>query len=214
MASAKLPQFLWGECVHYATYLHNRLPHSMLKFITPYEARFGKAPNIKELVPFGQRCMVHLKSAPKISACRVICHWVGPDEQSLGHCIYWPSQHKVSVEHNLKFINLHDDTTVEPPEALMENSPSAEEEHSTEEEYHSPPHPDSYLDSGTPAPKTPKCSCKPSCQACGIEYNEHLAVEEEMPQPKVPFVAQVWVLLASKVLADVRDLAVIIDVNK
>ena len=45
--TAKLPNYYWGEAALAATYLYNRTLHSALEgFITPYEAKKGKKPNI------------------------------------------------------------------------------------------------------------------------------------------------------------------------
>ena len=35
----------------------------------------------------------------------MVCQWVGLDDSSLGHRIYWPKSGKILVERNLKFID-------------------------------------------------------------------------------------------------------------
>ena len=58
-----LPKALWGEAAIAATYLYNRTPHSSLKnFMTPYEARYGKKPDISNIRIWGS---ITFKKEPK-----------------------------------------------------------------------------------------------------------------------------------------------------
>jgi len=51
---------LWAEACSTAVYLKNRLPHSHLHRITPYEALYKRKPIIRYLQPFGQQCYIHI----------------------------------------------------------------------------------------------------------------------------------------------------------
>ena len=53
---SKVPIIYWGECVSTATFLINRLPSPVLKFKTPYQLLFGKAPDYASLRVFSYLC--------------------------------------------------------------------------------------------------------------------------------------------------------------
>ena len=53
MLQSKLPAHLWECAVGHAVYLINRSPHSALGGKTPYEAWFGKVPNVAHVRVFG-----------------------------------------------------------------------------------------------------------------------------------------------------------------
>ena len=50
----------WAEAYAVAVYTKNRLPHSSLQDITPYEAFHCKKPSISHLQPFGRKCFIHI----------------------------------------------------------------------------------------------------------------------------------------------------------
>jgi hypothetical protein len=96
---------LWGEAVKHAVYLKNRTPTIALDEQTPFEAFFGKKPNLEGLHEFGAKVWVHNAKGSKLDGRLVIGCWVGFDETSSGHRIYWPDKHSVSVERSVKFDN-------------------------------------------------------------------------------------------------------------
>lgn len=51
---------LWAEACHTAVYLKNRLPHSALNGLTPYEILYNKKPVISHLQPFGVTCYIYI----------------------------------------------------------------------------------------------------------------------------------------------------------
>ena len=61
MHGARLKKHFWGEAIWTANYLRNRAPtRGLKKIITPYEAYFGKKPNVENLRVWGCRCAVHI----------------------------------------------------------------------------------------------------------------------------------------------------------
>src|SRR4051812_45938416 len=48
-----LPSFLWDKAVSHTNYLRNQLSTRVLKDKTPYEAWFGKKPDVSHLREFG-----------------------------------------------------------------------------------------------------------------------------------------------------------------
>jgi len=68
---------------------------------TPYEAAFGKKPNLQEVQEWGNRVWVHVEEGNKLGGRVRKGRWMGLDEHSKGVCIYWPDKRKVSVERNV-----------------------------------------------------------------------------------------------------------------
>jgi hypothetical protein len=63
LISSGLPKSLWGEAVLAATYIYNRTPNSSLPgYISPYEVRTGKKPDISNIRIFGS---IAYKREPK-----------------------------------------------------------------------------------------------------------------------------------------------------
>jgi hypothetical protein len=59
LASSGLPLSMWGEAVHTAVYVKNRLPHRAVK-MTSYEELHGEKSSIKHLQSFERKCYVHV----------------------------------------------------------------------------------------------------------------------------------------------------------
>jgi hypothetical protein len=91
--SSGLLKFLWGEAVKHAIYLKNHMPTIALDEQTLFEAFFGKKPNLEGLREFGTKVWVHDVNGSKLDGRSTIGHWVGFDEESSGHRIYWPERH-------------------------------------------------------------------------------------------------------------------------
>nr|GEV01728.1 hypothetical protein [Tanacetum cinerariifolium] len=96
---------LWGEAVRHAVYLLNRLPSKSLPDITPYEAWYGKKPNLEHLKTFG--CIVfakytggHLKKlddqGKKMVHLRV-------KDGTKGNHLYDPQERKLRVSRDVLF---------------------------------------------------------------------------------------------------------------
>ena len=50
-----LPKFLWAEAAQHAVWLLNRTTTRAIKGMTPYEAAFGKKPDLKGLREWGEK---------------------------------------------------------------------------------------------------------------------------------------------------------------
>jgi hypothetical protein len=83
LIASGLPNFLWGKALEYVVYVRNRSPTAALNGRTPFEALYGKRPNISNLYEFGCPCFVAKKES-KITARVVEGRWLGFDAQSLG----------------------------------------------------------------------------------------------------------------------------------
>jgi hypothetical protein len=94
---------LWGEAVMHAVYLKNRTSTHTLEGRTLFEMLTGKEPNIVNLREFSTKVWVHDTSGSKLDGRSCVGCWVGFDEISNGHRIYWPDKQTVSIERSIKF---------------------------------------------------------------------------------------------------------------
>jgi transposase InsO family protein len=109
--SSGLPRFLWGEAVKHAVYLKNRTATRALVNKTPFEMAMGKKPDLTNLHVWGCKVWVHSQGGSKLDGRVAIGRWMGYDETSSGHRIYWPERRSVTVERSVKF----SEETVFPP---------------------------------------------------------------------------------------------------
>ena len=109
---SQLPKFLWGEALNHAVYLKNRTWTRALKGTTPYEVLTGSKPDLSTLHPWGSRVWVHDTSGSKLDGRAKEGHWVGFDEESRAHRIYWAAKRSVTVERSIKFVP--DDVALDP----------------------------------------------------------------------------------------------------
>ena len=61
LKSKNMPGSFWGEAVTTTVYLLNRAPTKAVIGKTPYEAIYGRKPNVSHLRTFG--CVAHVKTA-------------------------------------------------------------------------------------------------------------------------------------------------------
>ena len=54
------PPSFWAEAYNWACYIKNRLPHSALNGIPPYDALYSAKPCISQLRPFYTKCYPHI----------------------------------------------------------------------------------------------------------------------------------------------------------
>ena len=53
LESKKLAANLWDEAMYSIEYIHNRVPHSFMKWNTPFKAYFEHKPDVSNLRVFG-----------------------------------------------------------------------------------------------------------------------------------------------------------------
>jgi hypothetical protein len=68
---------------------------------TPYEAAFGKKPDLWQVWEWGDKVWVCVKGGNKLGGWVKEGHWLGVDEQSKGFQVYWPDKRTVSTERNV-----------------------------------------------------------------------------------------------------------------
>ena len=103
LRASQLLKFLWGEAVKHVIYLKNRTLTKALNGMTPYEVFYGKKLNLAGLHEFSDKVWIHTTTGSKLDGRSEIGQWVGFDEASNGHHIYWPKKCSVSIEQSVKF---------------------------------------------------------------------------------------------------------------
>src|SRR6266404_5013936 len=115
MHQANLPCKLWAKAIRYAAWLKNHLPTKVLGSVTPYKRLYGSKPHLAGLPEWGQWVWVHDSSGSKLDVRATQAHWVGYDGESTHtHQIYWQNTNTISVEHDIKFINVFKDINIQP----------------------------------------------------------------------------------------------------
>jgi hypothetical protein len=112
------------------TYLKNRTSTKALDNCTPYEAVNREPPDLCDLPEWGCKVWVHNDKSGKVGVRAKEGRWVGYNEHSKGHHIYWPDRQSVGVERNIKFSKTytpvpHDDDVIleREEEDLDESTP-------------------------------------------------------------------------------------------
>ena len=107
-----LPKFLWGEAARHVVWLMNRTSTKAVDGKTPFEAAFGKKPDLKDVREWGETVWVRIEGGTKLGGRVREGRWIGIDEQSKGVRIYWPDKKSVTVERNVYY----DKTSASRPE--------------------------------------------------------------------------------------------------
>ena len=104
--SSALPKFLWGEAVKHTVWLKNRMAARALpNGKTLYKMLYSKKLNIAGLREWEMKVWVHDASGTKLDGRSRIGQWIGFEEASNTHRIFWPDNHSVTMEQNIKFNN-------------------------------------------------------------------------------------------------------------
>ena len=96
---AKLPKFLWAEAILHAAYVRNRTMTTALTGKTPFEAMFGKKPEISHLHPFGSAIYVldESQTRSKLDPKAVKCIFVGYEDGPHAIRYFNVATHQVSI---------------------------------------------------------------------------------------------------------------------
>jgi hypothetical protein len=98
-----LPKFLWGEAARHVVWLLNRTPTKAVEGKTPFEAAFGKKPDISGVREWGDKVWVRVEGGDKLGRRVKEGRWLGVDENSKGVRVYWPDKTNVTVERNVYY---------------------------------------------------------------------------------------------------------------
>ncbi|KIJ37237.1 hypothetical protein M422DRAFT_87854, partial [Sphaerobolus stellatus SS14] len=90
---------------------------------TPHEIFYKKKPDFSNIPEWGAWVWVHQKDRGKLEPHADVAQWVGYDEDSHGHQVYWPGKRRITVERNIDFEGENssldrsgDDILIEVPE--------------------------------------------------------------------------------------------------
>jgi hypothetical protein len=61
-----LPKNMWAEAARHAVWLLNRMTTKAVDGMTPYEAAFGKKPDLRGLRDFGEQVCVRVEKGDKL----------------------------------------------------------------------------------------------------------------------------------------------------
>ena len=96
-----LLKILWGEAAWHVVWLLNHTSTKAVEGITPFEAAFGRKPNLQHVHEWGEKVWVHIKKGNKLGKRVKGGRWLGIDECSKGYWIYWPNTRAVTVKCNV-----------------------------------------------------------------------------------------------------------------
>jgi hypothetical protein len=86
--STGLPRTLWGEAARHVVWLINWTSTKAVEGMTPYEAAFGRKPDLSEVREWGERVWVRVEGGNKLGKRVREGRWMGMDEQSKGAHVY------------------------------------------------------------------------------------------------------------------------------
>ena len=64
--ASSLPKFLWGEAACHVVWLLNRMTMKAVEGMTPFEAAFGKKPDLKGVHEWGEKMNVRVEGGTKL----------------------------------------------------------------------------------------------------------------------------------------------------
>lgn len=101
-----LPSVFWAEAVNTANYIRNRSPSTKLNGKTPFEAWYGKAPDVTDFKRFGCDVFV-MNRKPGRSKLEPKSRkgiFVGYSQESKAYRIWIPEEKKIEVSRDVKFL--------------------------------------------------------------------------------------------------------------
>ena len=100
---SSLPRTMWEEAAHHVVWLMNRTRTKAVRGTTPFEAAFGKKPDLSEVREWGEKVWVRLEKGTKLGGRVKEGRWMGISDESKGVRVYWPDKKTVSTERNVYF---------------------------------------------------------------------------------------------------------------
>jgi hypothetical protein len=82
-----LLRMLWGEAAHHVVWLMNYTLTKAVAGKTPFEAAFGRKPELGNVHKWGEKCWVCIEGGDKLGGHVREGRWVGIDDRRNGHCV-------------------------------------------------------------------------------------------------------------------------------
>jgi transposase InsO family protein len=101
LSASGLPRNLWAEALRWAVWIYNRSPHATLEGMSPFEKRYSSPPDLSRAWEWGTWVYVH-RPAGKLETYASEGRWIGLDDTSNGHRIYWSDQRTITVERSIR----------------------------------------------------------------------------------------------------------------
>src|SRR6185312_1385971 len=105
MKAKAMPAEFWGEAVSTEVFILNRSPTKALKGMTPYQAWYGRKPNVSYLRTFG--CIGHVKTVKpglgKLEDRSTKMVFLGYEDGTKAYRLYDPAREKVVVSRDVVF---------------------------------------------------------------------------------------------------------------
>ena len=106
LQQSKMPIKFWLEAMNASMYLLNILPHSSLRFHTPYESLYQQSFDYLQLRTFGCSCFPYLRhyNDNKLQPRSKLCVFIGYSPGTKGYRCLDPTDNKVYLSRHVRFI--------------------------------------------------------------------------------------------------------------
>ena len=111
---------MWAQVYAAADYTKNRLPHSSLQDMTPFEAFHREKPSISHLQPFGRKCFIYIPEERRLPGSKLMLRaeegiFVGYTDTSSIYKVHIPARSHTFIVSaiDVKFVTSAEVTTSE-----------------------------------------------------------------------------------------------------
>ena len=106
LTESRLPKSFWALACLCAVHTRNCSPTHSVPSMTPFEAWYGRKPDISNLRPFGCLCFAHIHSTKrdKLDPKAWRCAFVGYSDQAKAYLVYLLDQRVVRESRSVRFL--------------------------------------------------------------------------------------------------------------
>jgi len=139
-------------------FLKNHTSTKTLNGQTPYKVVNLKPPDLQDLPEWGCKVWVHDEKTGKVGTRAQEGHWVGYDDMSAVHRIYWPDKKSMGVKRNVKFSVTYEATPYYDAVLLEGEDVELDEPTTSKPNNMTPSDPPTHVPAPTPVNKPNRCS--------------------------------------------------------
>ena len=105
LESKKLVANLWAGAMHAAAYIQNRVPHSSVKWNTPFKSYVGHKSDVSNLRVFGSTAWawIPLDKKRDLQLQSIECLFIGYPDESKGFKLLYIKTKQIIIERSVKF---------------------------------------------------------------------------------------------------------------